>query len=212
GLILGLVARGRVKNGEISSARVTTGIAVSAISLALGAIGWFVVIALISTPDHAVDDDTATISAPSISAEAPATAPTTTDVPAETPTTTDVPAETPLAEVPTVIETTDTAAAGPQVLETAETSSNWTIDDVEWDTIEGTPPYQVGTARATNTTGDVQSGKVKVTVLLNGSVQGYFGGVLNDVAPGETVTLDILGAGALGQDSAYTIESRVYAL
>jgi hypothetical protein len=47
GLVLGLVARGQARRGQISPARVTTGIVVSSISLAVGILGWIGLIALI---------------------------------------------------------------------------------------------------------------------------------------------------------------------
>ncbi|GAA0299169.1 Ltp family lipoprotein [Kineococcus aurantiacus] len=47
GLVLGLVARGKARRGEISPARVKAGIIVSSISLALGIIGWIVLFAAI---------------------------------------------------------------------------------------------------------------------------------------------------------------------
>ncbi|MEZ0490979.1 hypothetical protein AB2L28_01860 [Kineococcus sp. TBRC 1896] len=47
GLVLGLVARGQAKRGQISPARTTAGITVSAIALALNVLGGIALVALL---------------------------------------------------------------------------------------------------------------------------------------------------------------------
>ena len=101
GLILGLVARGKAKRGEISPARVKAGIVVSSISLALGIIGWAVLFGALGS---GMDTSTTSIAAPAETSEeavveapvaaepsveqpaveqsAPAPAPTTSEAPA----------------------------------------------------------------------------------------------------------------------------------
>jgi uncharacterized membrane protein len=108
GLILGLVARGKAKRGEISPARVTAGIVVSAVSLALGVIGWIVLIAAIGAGSTADTTATSSVAAPAVTAETPAVV----ETPAE---------ETAAAPVETVapVETEEAAAPAPAPVEAA---------------------------------------------------------------------------------------------
>ncbi|WP_369054838.1 Ltp family lipoprotein [Kineococcus terrestris] len=70
GLVLGLIARGKAKRGEISSARVTAGIVTSAISLALGVVGWIALLALMGAAGSSMEEASTSISAPSVVEEA----------------------------------------------------------------------------------------------------------------------------------------------
>ncbi|MFD0485157.1 Ltp family lipoprotein [Kineococcus sp. GCM10028916] len=107
GLILGLVARGKAKRGEINPARIKAGIIVSSISLALGVIGWGI---LFSAIGSGMDTDTSTtsIAAPAeTSEEAVAEAPVVAESATEQPTVEQsVPAPAPpTSEAPAPVQT-----------------------------------------------------------------------------------------------------------
>lgn len=109
GLILGLVARGKVKRGEISPARVTAGIVVSAVSLALGIIGWIVIFSLAAAGSSMQDTTSTSIAAPAVTAEE---APVVDQAPVEEPV-----AEPVVEEAPAPVEATEAAPAPAPVVE-----------------------------------------------------------------------------------------------
>lgn len=110
GLILGLMAHGKAKRGEISSARVKTGIVVSTISLVLGVIGWIILFAALGAGTNAAT--TATSSATtSASASAPAT-----------PEAVSVETSAPVETAPSVPATSEAAPVVPAVKPTEDVS------------------------------------------------------------------------------------------
>ncbi|ABS03178.1 DUF4352 domain-containing protein [Kineococcus radiotolerans] len=105
GLALGLVARGKAKRGEISPARITAGIIVSAISTALQALVLIGIITGLSNADNA----TTTTAQPVASVPASEPAPEEPAAAAPAP----VPTETQAAPAPAPAETTTSEAPAP---------------------------------------------------------------------------------------------------
>lgn len=178
GLIVGLIARGKAKRGEIPTARIKAGITVSSISLALQVIGAVIVIGILAASGGSSTTTAPVAALPSPAAPAPTQA---------------APAPEESAQAPAPVESTPApaATAPASAPPPAVSDGDWSLDKVQ---INDAAMGIVGaTARITNHGAAVSSASFSVALEGSDGTIGTLTGFASDVAAGDTLTVDLVG-------------------